>query len=102
MGPCPKCGGKVFEGPDSWICEKCQAEKRPCKFKISKVILQQPIDKAQATKLLKDGRSDLLKDFVSSKTGNKFGAYLVMDENGKANFEFPPRESLEEEQSRTE
>ncbi len=101
IGACPKCGAKVFEGPDSWICEKSQSEKRPCKFKISKVILQQPIDKAQAKKLLVDGRSDLLKDFVSSKTGNKFSAYLVMDENGKATFEFPPRESLEE-QSRTE
>jgi DNA topoisomerase-3 len=92
LGACPKCGGKVFEGPDVYICEKSQADKKPCKFKISKVILQQPIDRAQATKLLADSRSDLLKDFIS-KAGKPFPAYLVMDELGKITFEFPPREA---------
>ncbi|HVV01823.1 MAG TPA: DNA topoisomerase III [Verrucomicrobiae bacterium] len=91
LGVCPKCGGKVFEGPDSYLCEKSQADKRPCKFKISKTILQQPIDRAQAAKLLANGRTDLLDKFIS-KAGRPFPAYLVMDENGKANFEFPPRE----------
>jgi hypothetical protein len=90
LGACPKCGGKVFEGPDAYVCEKSQEEKKPCKFKISKVILQQPIDRGQATKLLKDNRSDLLKDFIS-KAGRPFPAYLVMDEMGKITFEFPPR-----------
>jgi len=92
LGPCPKCGGKVFEGPDTYVCEKSQADKKPCKFKISKVILQQPIDRAQAAKLLADSRSDLLKDFIS-KAGKPFPAYLVMDDMGKITFEFPPRET---------
>jgi DNA topoisomerase-3 len=99
-GACPKCGGKVFEGPDAYLCEKSQADKKPCKFKISKVILQQPIDRAQATKILGDHRSDLLKDFIS-KAGKPFPAYLVMDESGKITFEFPPRE-LESTQSHAE
>jgi DNA topoisomerase-3 len=93
IGQCPKCGGKVFDTEAGYLCEKSQAEKRPCKFKLSKVILQQPIEPAQAVKLLTDGRTDLLKEFVSSKTGKNFSAFLVMDDTGKANFEFPPRES---------
>jgi DNA topoisomerase-3 len=100
LGACPKCNGKVFEGPDAYLCEKSQADKKPCKFKISKVILQQPIDRAQAAKILADSRSDLLKDFIS-KAGKPFPAYLVMDESGKITFEFPPRE-LESTQSHAE
>ncbi len=91
LGKCPKCGGQVFESPTGYVCEKSQSEKRPCKFKLSKVILEQPIDQAQAAKLLAEGRSDLLKQFIS-KSGRPFPAFLVMDDSGKATFEFPPRE----------
>ncbi len=92
LGKCPKCGHGVFEAETAYLCEKSQAEKSPCKFKINKVILEQPIDRAQAAKLLAEGRSDLLKDFISKKTGRSFPAFLVMDDMGKINFEFPPRE----------
>ncbi len=92
LGKCPKCGGQVFEGPKDYLCEKSQAEKKPCKFKTGKVILQQPIDRAQMVKLLGGGRTELLTQFVSGKTGRNFSAYLTLDDNGKATFEFPPRE----------
>jgi DNA topoisomerase III len=98
LGKCPKCGGKVFEGPEAYLCEKSQADKRPCKFKISKVILQQPIDRAQASKLLAESRSDLLKQFIS-KAGRPFPAFLVMDDSGKVTFEFPPREEQQPAQN---
>ena len=91
LGECPKCGGKVFETESAYVCEKSQADKKPCKFKINKAILQQPIDRAQAAKLIKEGRTELLKQFVS-KTGRPFSAYLVMDDLGKVTFEFPPRD----------
>jgi len=96
IGECPKCGGKVFEGPASFICENSQAEKRPCKFKINKSIAQMPIDREQAAKLIADGRTDLLDKFVS-KAGKPFSAYLVMDDMGKVTFEFPPREAAHAE-----
>ncbi|PWU19476.1 MAG: DNA topoisomerase III [Verrucomicrobia bacterium] len=92
VGKCPKCGSKVFETDAAYICEKSQADKRPCKFKINKVILQQPIDRAEAAKLLAESRTGLLKNFIS-KAGRPFPAYLVMDETGKITFEFPPREA---------
>ena len=43
--------------------------------------------------MLSQGRTDLLKDFVSSKSGRAFHAFLVLGEDGKVNFEFPPREA---------
>ncbi len=91
VGVCPKCGGKVFDTDAGYFCEKSQAEARPCKFKINKEILGQPIEAAQARKILTDKKSDVLNKFIS-KAGKPFPAYLVMDEKGKISFEFPPRE----------
>ena len=91
VGKCPKCGGRVFESATSYVCEQSQAEKKPCKFKSGKVILEQSVDRAQMAKLLAEGRSDLLADFMSRR-GNKFKAWLVMDDQGKVTFEFPERE----------
>ncbi|MDQ6631868.1 MAG: DNA topoisomerase III [Verrucomicrobiota bacterium] len=90
LGKCPKCGGKVFETETDYVCENSQKDSKPCKFKIGKEILQQPIDTTQAQKLLTDHKTDLLKNFIS-KAGKPFPAYLVMDDNGKVTFEFPPR-----------
>lgn len=93
LGKCPKCGGRVFEGVTDYVCENTQAEKKPCKFKTGKIILQQPIERAQVARLLETGRTELLDKFVSGKTGRPFSAFLVLDENDKVSFEFPPRES---------
>ena len=91
IGKCPKCGGKVFDTDAGYICERGQAEKKRCTFKIGKEILQQPVDREQAQKLLEKGKTDLLDKFIS-KAGKPFPAYLVMDEKGKVTFEFPPRD----------
>jgi len=93
VGKCPKCGGKVFESEKDYLCEKSQADTKPCKFKTGKVILQQPVERAQVVKLLATGKTDLLPRFVSGKTGRPFSAYLVLGEDKKVGFEFPPRES---------
>ncbi|MFO1461967.1 MAG: DNA topoisomerase III [Verrucomicrobiota bacterium] len=90
LGKCPKCQGQVFEGPDSYVCERSQAETRKCTFRIGKVILQQPVSPETATRLLVDGRSEILPGFVS-KAGKTFPAHLVLGEKGKVEFEFPPR-----------
>src|SRR5438309_8788280 len=39
LGECPMCGGKIFETDASYICEHSQADRKPCKFKLSKTIL---------------------------------------------------------------
>jgi DNA topoisomerase-3 len=91
VGKCPKCGGKVFDTEAGFLCEKSQLDSRACKFKIGREILQQPIDAAQAKKILADGKSDLLDKFIS-KAGKPFPAFLVMDAKGKITFDFPSRD----------
>lgn len=91
IGSCPLCKGRVFEGPETYVCENSQREQRPCKFHAGRVILEQPLDRDQAVKLLKEGRTDLLERFVSRKTGKNFAAHLVLGEKGKVGFEFPER-----------
>jgi DNA topoisomerase-3 len=91
MGKCPKCGGKVFDTEQGYLCEKSQLDVKPCKFKIGKTILEQPIEPAQAQKILAEHKSDLLDKFIS-KAGKPFPAFLVMDGKGKITFEFPPRD----------
>jgi DNA topoisomerase-3 len=91
LGKCPVCGGNVFEADSAYLCEKSQAGKKRCKFKVGKTILQQPIDQVQLQRLLTARKTDLLDKFIS-KYGKPFRAYLVLaDETGKVTFEFPPR-----------
>ena len=92
LGKCPRCGGRIFEWDSHYLCEKSQAEQKPCRFKAGTVILEQPLERSQMTKLLTEGKTDLLPEFVSSKSGRPFAAWLVLDDEGKVAFEFPPRE----------
>jgi DNA topoisomerase-3 len=87
---CPICGGRVFETEYHYVCEKSQAEKRPCKFKAPRALLQQPVDRIQLKKLIETGRTDLLSKFIS-KSGKPFSAFLILDEAKKVAFEFPPK-----------
>lgn len=91
VGKCPRCGGKIFDTEAGYICERSQADSRACKFKISREIASQPIEPAQAAKILETRKSDLLDKFIS-RAGKPFSANLVMDEKGKITFDFPPRE----------
>jgi DNA topoisomerase-3 len=62
-----------------------------CDFKTGQVILQQPIEREQMSKLLETGKTDLLDKFVSMRTRRPFKAMLAWDkEAGKVNFEFAP------------
>jgi DNA topoisomerase III len=98
LGPCPKCGGRVFEWGSNYLCEKSvptAAQATPsCDFKSGKIILQQPVEREQMAKLLATGKTDLLDKFVSMRTRRAFKAFLAWDkEAGKVNFEFEPRAS---------
>jgi DNA topoisomerase-3 len=91
VGQCPKCGGNVFESPTDYICENSQRETRRCTFKMGKEILQQPVSRDEAARLLREKKSGLMTQFIS-RAGRPFPAFLVLDEKGKVTFEFPPRE----------
>ena len=95
LGACPKCASAVFEYGKNYVCEKSvptMAQATPsCDFKTGQVILQQPIEREQLTKLLETGKTDLLDKFVSMRTRRGFKAHLAWDkEAGKVIFEFAP------------
>ena len=90
LGPCPKCGGRVFEQPIAYTCENSVGPARRCDFRSGRVILQRPIEPEQIQKLLATGRTDLLHRFISRK-GRPFSAFLVRGADGKVGFEFAPR-----------
>nr|MBL8457516.1 topoisomerase C-terminal repeat-containing protein [Zoogloeaceae bacterium] len=88
LGPCPKCSSAVYEHGLSFVCEKSVGPGKSCDFRSGKIILQQPIERDQMVKLLAEGRTELLKGFVSSRTRRKFSAFLVRGADGKVGFEF--------------
>ena len=90
LGKCPKCKGNVFEGPESYLCERSQLDAKKCTFKTGKLVLQQPVDREQVKKLLATGKTDLLTQFIS-KAGKPFPAHLKLAERGKVEFEFQDR-----------
>jgi DNA topoisomerase-3 len=95
LGACPKCGGAVYEHGKNYVCEKSVptlAQATPsCDFKSGQIILQQPIEREQFSKLLASGKTDMLDKFVSMRTRRPFKAMLAWDaEAGKVGFEFAP------------
>ena len=92
LGPCPKDKGHVYELGTSYVCEHAVGANVTCDFKSGKIILQQPVPREQMSKLLAEGRTELLEHFVSNKTRRKFKARLAYDpKEGKVVFEFEPR-----------
>jgi DNA topoisomerase-3 len=81
----------VFDGGMNYVCENQAGVAKSCKFRTGKIILQQEISPEQVKKLLAEGKTDLLKGFVSKKTNRKFEAFLVV-KDGTTAFEFAPRE----------
>jgi len=90
LGPCPKCGGRVFEHAMAYVCENSLGPDKRCDFRSGRVILQRPIEPEQIRKLLATGKTDLLHRFISRK-GRPFSAFLARGTDGRVGFEFAPR-----------
>ena len=91
LGACPKCGGRVFELPAAYVCERAVGPGKTCDFRSGRVILQRPIERAQMQKLLSSGKTDLLQ-FVSARTRRPFAAFLARQPDGKIGFEFQAKD----------
>ncbi|NBP47463.1 MAG: DNA topoisomerase III, partial [Burkholderiaceae bacterium] len=88
LGACPKCSGAIYEDGMRYVCEHNTGPTKTCDFKTGKVVLQQEISAEQVKKLLIEGKTDLLTNFKSNRTGRGFKAYLALDAGGKIGFEF--------------
>lgn len=83
LGACPSCGKPVVDQSKSY---SCSGWREGCSFVIWKTMSGKKITATMATKLLKSGRTQVLKGFVS-KAKKKFDARLKV-EDGKVGFEF--------------
>jgi DNA topoisomerase-3 len=88
VGKCPKCGGKIIEGKETYFCSN---RENGCTFYIKKVMGNKEITRDIAKELLKNKKTSLITDFVS-KRGKKFSAYLYIDDKGVVRFEFEKRD----------
>jgi DNA topoisomerase III len=87
---CQVCkSGQVYDVGSLYMCEN--VPKGSCTFKLSKTILQREVPPDQLKKMLTEGKSDLLRRFISKK-GRPFDAVLTLV-NGKIGWEFVNRES---------
>ncbi|GAB2866153.1 DNA topoisomerase III [Pseudoduganella ginsengisoli] len=93
VGPCPKCTGNVYEMGLAYVCEHTVAKPKACDFRSSRIILQQEILPEQMSKLLNEGKTDLLPGFISQRTRRPFKAFLVKGKDGKISFEFEERKA---------
>ena len=90
MGKAKLPAGELVELGDAYYVRKPDQDNRQV-FKLSKKLCDIEIPVEEVRRLLEEGRSNLIENFVS-KRGNKFNAYLVLSQKqDKAEFEFPPR-----------
>ena len=82
--PCPKCkSGNVV------IYQKvAKCNNETCRLTVWRSIAKKELSDTQITSLLMDGKTGIIKGFVSSKTGKTFEAALKFDADYKTVFAF--------------
>jgi DNA topoisomerase-3 len=92
LGLSPIDGTPVYETPTGFMSESAISGDEQKGLRISKMILSKTLTEKDIRKLLSDGKSPLIKGFISKKR-KPFDAYLLLDDKGKISFEFPPRKA---------
>jgi DNA topoisomerase-3 len=83
---------KVYGTEKAYLVPELKTKKDPEGVRIGKTILQKEVPVDQVLKMLAEGKTDLIKGFVSNKTKRGFDAFLTFSTaDGKVGFEFPPR-----------
>jgi len=107
LGRCPfdeDCS--IVESPTQFVCErklkeaelskeeirqrKADGALQSCGFVLPRTVCKREITRDEALYYLREGKTELLTDFTS-RFGRPFSATLVLKENGRHGFEFPPR-----------
>ena len=82
----------LLQNEDEWLVDGLSFGKTRKPLTIRREMCSVAITQEMVTQLLAKGKTELIKDFVSRKTGRKFEAYLVLDTNGgRVSYEFPER-----------
>lgn len=87
---CPECGGELETTPFGYGCSNYNKDGSGCRFAIGK-IAGRALSEDEVTKLITEGRTDVLKGFISKKKKN-FSAALTLtkseDQKVSINFDF--------------
>jgi DNA topoisomerase-3 len=92
IGTCPRCGQTIRENSRAFGCTSWKSREEPgCGYVIWKRVASRTLTPEVARQLLEEGRTkDVLSGF-RSKGGKPFRARLVLNDEGKIEFEFPAR-----------
>ena len=92
LGKSPIDQTDVYETQTGYMSASALENDLKNGLKISKIILSKDISTEHIKQLLSDGKTSLIKGFISKKK-RPFDAYLLLEKNGKISFDFPPRKS---------
>src|SRR6187549_2041659 len=104
LGPCPRCGAEtgeiIRENSRAYGCTSWKSREEPgCGYVIWKRVAGRTITPEIARQLIENGRTNDVISGFRSRAGKPFRARLVLNEEGKVEFEFPAR-TQSREQSR--
>ncbi|MFQ5427003.1 MAG: DNA topoisomerase, partial [Gaiellales bacterium] len=104
LGLCPRCGAEtgeiIKENRRAYGCTSWKSREEPgCGFVIWKKVAGRTLTPEIARQLLEDGKTkDVIAGF-RSKAGRPFRARLILNGEGKVEFDFPPRRQKPGEES---
>jgi DNA topoisomerase III len=96
LGPCPRCGavtGEIIrENAKAYGCTSWKSREEPgCGFVIWKKVAGRTLTPEIARQLLEEGRTKEVLSGFRSRAGKPFRARLVLNSEGKIEFDFPAR-----------
>ena len=101
LGPCPRCGAEtgeiIKENSRAYGCTSWKSREEPgCGYVIWKRVAGRTITPEIARQLIENGRTTEVLSGFRSKAGKPFRARLVLNEDGKVEFDFPARAQTKE------
>lgn len=87
LASCPKCEkGEIHVGTKSYFCNQW---KEGCDFQVQKELAGKKLTKESVSTLITQKETELIKGFVSPKSGKEFDSHLILDKQFKLKFRLP-------------
>ncbi len=101
LGPCPRCGAEtgeiIKENSKAYGCTSWKSrEETGCGFVIWKRVAGRTLTPEIARQLLEEGKTKEVISGFRSRAGKPFRARLVLNDEGKVEFDFPARTETKE------
>jgi DNA topoisomerase III len=101
LGPCPRCGAEtgeiIRENSRAYGCTSWKSREEPgCGYVIWKRVAGRTITPEIARQLIENGRTNDVISGFRSRAGKPFRARLVLNDEGKVEFDFPARAQTKE------